>query len=255
MFTPSRFISSAQTGPHEDLLPLLQRHLAHPFLKPITAYSAAAFAEGMALWRTYAASTGGQPVPLILDAGCGVGWSTINLARAYPDCFVLGVDCSEDRIGRRKTQLGDLPANCGWVRADLVDFWRLLAQAGVRLQRHYVLYPNPWPKIGHLQRRWQGHPVFTVLPQLGGVIECRSNWQIYIEEFALALQTLTGQPVACAPWHPVQPMTPFEQKYQQSGHDLWRCTLDFAVSGDVRPASLVTDLPDPQSTAKLLPQD
>lgn len=222
MFTPAHPVHSAQQGPHEDLLPLLQRHLAHPFQKPVAEYNRQAFTEAMQAWQTHPGT------PLILDAGCGVGWSTIHLARRFPDHFVLGVDCSADRIARRKTGPGEIPANCAWVRADLVDFWRLLAAAKVRLARHYLLYPNPWPKIGHLQRRWAGHPVFTVLPQLGGHIECRSNWQIYVAEFALALSTLTGQPVACEAWQPAadQVITPFEQKYLQSGHALWRCWLD-----------------------------
>ena len=48
-----------------------------------------------------------------------------------------------------------LSANVFFVRADLVDFWRLLAADGVRLARHH-LYPNPWPKIGQVARRWPG---------------------------------------------------------------------------------------------------
>jgi tRNA (guanine-N7-)-methyltransferase len=39
---------------------------------------------------------------LILDAGCGVGHSTIQLARAFPDHWVIGVDQSEDRLSRKK---------------------------------------------------------------------------------------------------------------------------------------------------------
>jgi tRNA G46 methylase TrmB len=39
--------------------------------------------------------------PLILDAGCGVGHSTIQLAREFPDHWVIGVDQSEDRLSRR----------------------------------------------------------------------------------------------------------------------------------------------------------
>ena len=111
------------------------------------------------------------------------------------------------------------------VRADLVDFWRLLAQYKIRLARHYNLYPNPWPKIGHLARRWQGHAVFPIWLTLGGQLECRSNWCIYIEEMAQALTLLTAQQVNCEPWHTINPMTPFEKKYQESGHELWRCRV------------------------------
>ena len=214
----SRFISSAQTGVHPDLEKLVRRHMAHPFLKPIADYNREAFALALAAREQW------QPAaPLILDAGCGVGWSTQRIAETYPDHFVFGVDQSVDRINRGKPL--PLPANAALIRADLVDFWRLLAENGIRLARHYNLYPNPWPKIGHLARRWQGHAVLPVWLALGGELECRSNWRIYIEEMAQAQTLLTAQQVSCEPWQTDNPMTPFEKKYQESGHDLWRCRV------------------------------
>ena len=101
-----------------------------------------------------------------------------------------------------------------------------LAASGIRLARHYNLYPNPWPKIGHLARRWHGHAVFPVWRDLGGVVECRSNWRIYIEEMAWALGVLAGQPVAVEDYVTADPQTPFEKKYIASGHGLWRCRVD-----------------------------
>ena len=146
-----------------------------------------------------------------------------HLARMFPQHFVIGVDQSADRLARGKP--AELPANAVLVRADLVDFWRLLARAGVRLDRHYNLYPNPWPKIGHLARRWHGHAVFPVWRELGGELECRSNWRIYIEEMAQALTLLSGQPVIAEPWQTADPITPFEKKYLASGHQLWCCRV------------------------------
>ena len=216
----SRFITSAQSGPHEDLPALLQRHLAHPFRKPVLEYNRAAFAEAMAAHADFDGNA-----PLILDAGCGVGWSTLRIAADFPDHFVIGVDQSSDRIIRGKP--GNMPKNARLIRADLVDFWRLLAESGIRLARHYNLYPNPWPKIGHLARRWHGHAVFPVWRELGGVVECRSNWAIYIEEMAWALGVLSGREVLAEPYVTDDPMTPFERKYLASGHSLWRCRVDF----------------------------
>ena len=214
----SRLIASAQDGPHRDLDALVRRHLAHPFQKPTLDYNRAAFVAALAVRERWRAGA-----PLILDAGCGVGWSTQRIAESFPDCFVLGVDQSGDRIGRGKPL--PLPANALLLRADLVDFWRLLAAHGIRLARHYNLYPNPWPKIGHLARRWHGHAVFPVWKELGGELECRSNWRIYIEEMAQALTLLSGQVVVAEPYATDDPMTPFEKKYLASGHELWRCRV------------------------------
>ena len=216
----SRFISSAQDGPHRDLEALVRRHLAYPFRKPLLDYNRAACTVALA-----ARAAWDPQAPLILDAGCGVGWSTQRLAESFPDHFVMGVDQSVDRIARGKPL--PLPGNALLVRADLVDFWRLLAESGVRLARHYNLYPNPWPKIGHLARRWHGHAVFPVWRELGGQLECRSNWRIYIEEMAQALTVLAGRPVAAEHYATTDPLTPFEKKYLVSGHELWRCRVDF----------------------------
>lgn len=214
----SRLISSAQSGPHGDLDALVRRHMAHPFLKPMADYNREAFASAIKAYEER------QPgAPLILDAGCGVGWSTQRIAETYPDHFIFGVDQSVDRINRGKPL--PLPNNAVLVRADLVDFWRLLAGNGIRLARHYNLYPNPWPKIGHLARRWHGHAVFPTWQVLGGEVECRSNWQIYIEEIALALSQLSGSTVLAESYETDDPMTPFEKKYLASGHQLWRCRV------------------------------
>ena len=219
----SRVPSSAQTGIHEHLATLLGRHAAAPFRKPYADYNRASFDASLARWQRTA-----PDAPLILDSCCGVGESSIALAKAFPDHYVIGVDQSESRLCRKSSGKGDcdvLPANLDLVRADLVDYWRLMREAGIRLARHYLLYPNPWPKIGHVSRRWHGHPVFPAMLELGGVLECRSNWRIYIEEMALALGWLAGVPVVAEPYQPEQTMTPFEQKYLASGHALWRCRV------------------------------
>ena len=218
----SRIPQSAQTGIHSQLPALLERHLNTAFRKPYADYNRAACAASLGRRERIA-----PQAPLILDAGCGVGESSIALARAFPGHYVIGVDQSASRLARRIADKREcLPPNLDLVRADLVDFWRLLCDAGVSLDRHYLLYPNPWPKIGHLSRRWQGHPVFPFLLQLGGRFECRSNWRIYIEEMAFALSYAGMGEVLQESFTPLAPLTPFERKYQASGHPLYRLSAD-----------------------------
>ena len=216
MYGNSRGITSRQDEIHRNLERLLERHLASGFERPISDVSREAFVRVMADWDLAA--------PILLDSGCGVGWSTLSLAREYPDHFVIGVDQSSDRIERGKP--GEQPPNLRFVRADLVDFWRLLRDDGIVLARHYLLYPNPWPKIGHLSRRWHGHAVFPVIPQLGGELELRTNWRIYADEFAFAMHWLTGSEVAVEAFETTEALTPFERKYRDSGQSLWRYRVD-----------------------------
>lgn len=231
MHANSLQIISSQSDVHTHLSALLAKHVSHPFQKPISDYNRAAFDLSIAAWR----ATGAKP--LILDAACGVGLSTLHLATQFPNHFVIGVDQSADRIARKTQWSQAMPQNFIRVRADLVDYWRLLLQSGIPLERHYILYPNPWPKSGHLARCWQGHPIFPTIVALGGILECRSNWRIYVEEFSAALMQVTQQNVACVSYEAEQAITPFEQKYQASGHALWRCQIELAHDKPARSIS------------------
>jgi tRNA (guanine-N7-)-methyltransferase len=210
----SRWVESNQAGPHDKLLDTVRRHLGASFRKPISTHTAIAFERA-------AEMVAKKNLPLILDACCGVGDSTRALAARFPDHFVLGVDKSDHRLNRERTDAA--AGNMMLLRADLNDFYRLAEAAGWRPDRHYILYPNPWPKAEHLTRRWHGAPVCPSIIRLGGHLELRSNWKIYLEEFALALGEM-GQASELTGFDPVTPITPFERKYHESGQPLWRLT-------------------------------
>jgi tRNA G46 methylase TrmB len=157
---------------------------------------------------------------LILDSFCGTGQSSIRFAQAHPDALVIGIDKSAQRLGRSK----GTPDNCLLLQAHCEAVWRHLVRRAIRLDAHYLLYPNPWPKPGHLSRRVHGHPAFPLLLELGGRLELRSNWQIYVEEFGVALHLL-GQLSRIAVVSDDAPaLTLFEQKYRISDHELWSLT-------------------------------
>ena len=111
--------------------------------------------------------------------------------------------------------------NCILIRAELATFWRLLLSSGLSPQRHFLLYPNPWPKAGHLSRRWHGHPVFPHLLALGGEIEMRCNWDVYAQEFAEAASIATGAGISVNTIEPDDGISPFEQKYLERGQSLF----------------------------------
>lgn len=215
MTADSRRIVTNQNAPHKDLVRRVQRALEHPWRKPFAEHTLGAFAVAEAWLKD-------QGRPLVLDAGCGVGLSTRRLAERHPEHAVIGVDRSAERLSREH---GALPDNALLVRADLVDFWRLALAAGWQPDYHYLLYPNPYPKALHFKQRWQGHPVLPHLLALGGQLELRSNWSIYVEEFALALRHVTGTLPSVSTFVPdADPLTPFERKYHASGQALWRLT-------------------------------
>ena len=206
----SRSVTSNQEGIHPDLEAIVKRHLQTSYQRPIPEYAN----EILDQIEKKRQEIGGK---LILDSGCGTGVSTIKLAEKFPDDLVVGIDQSEDRLSKSKEK-----NNVLFFRANLIDIWLLMGKNNWKINQHYLLYPNPWPKKKHLQRRWHGHPVFPTLIKLGGKLEIRSNWKTYVDEFAKAVEFVTGDLNPVEEFIPTETLTPFEEKYQASGQSLYR---------------------------------
>jgi tRNA G46 methylase TrmB len=219
MYANSPKVVSTQADVHPRLHEVVRRHLRERHRRTPSEAGREAFA-------TIADRIVAQP--FVLDAGCGTGASTFELARRFPDFVVVGVDKSAARLAlglRLIAARGALP-NALLLRCDLVDFWQLAAAAKLRCARQFLLYPNPWPKPEHLLRRWHAHPVLPAILALGGEIDLRSNWRTYADEFAAALH-VCGRRVTCTKLTDApSPLTPFEAKFSASGHALWCCRAD-----------------------------
>lgn len=215
-FANSHQIVTNQTGVHDNLSEVVEKHLKHAFQKPYQQHSIDGF-------KLVAAEVERMAKPIIFDSCCGVGDSTVNLAKAHPDHFVIGMDKSGHRLNKNEAYEQHGIDNFMLLRTDLNDFWRLALEAKMLPQKHFILYPNPWPKSKHLQRRWHGAAVFPTIVALGGSLELRSNWCLYLEEFAAAL-AIAGKASLVKEFVPDRCITPFERKYQASGQPLYRLT-------------------------------
>jgi tRNA (guanine-N7-)-methyltransferase len=222
----SRVVHSNQQHTHPKLPGLVRRHLTHPHRKPVATHSQSAFEL---LIRTLKEKSR----PIVLDSFCGTGQSTATLALRYPGHLVVGIDKSAHRLEKHIANGAD---NYLLLQGDCEDIWQLLLREEMTVDFHYLLYPNPWPKSAHLQRRVHGSAAFSWLVQLGGQIEIRSNWQLYVEEFGLAL-SLAGYPGYVFMLQQREPITLFEQKYKASGHKLWgyTATLTRSIRSDDTP--------------------
>ena len=211
----SRPVRSAQQEVHPRLAAVVGAHLQNAWRAPLHPPTVAAFDALQAFLAN-------ESQGLVLDSGCGTGESTRLIARAWPDCMVIGIDKSVARLAKGgMTKFPHREGNAVWLRAELATFWRLAQSAGWRLRRHFLLYPNPWPKPGQLLRRWHAHPVFPALLGLGGELEMRCNWEIYALEFAAAANQVLGTDVRPRPPSGSEITSPFERKYRASGHPLY----------------------------------
>lgn len=209
----ARSISTNQTGIHQNLHKVVSRQLANSTQKPISAHTQQAFLAAIN-WL------GDWQGDLILDSCCGVGESTVNIALAHPNARVIGIDKSALRTDKHASYARTLK-NYLVLRADLNDFLRLLVLQNKKLVKHYLLYPNPYPKSAHLQRRWYATSALNDILKLGGTLEVRSNWQLYIQEFSAALKiaNINNQ---INVFESDKAITPFERKYWESGQSSWQ---------------------------------
>ena len=172
--------------------------------KPIAKHTSVAFQEALdyilqhprtKITSTSLDSTNNLKTKVIIDGGCGTGRSSYLLGQMYEDCLVIGIDQSLSRLSRNKgydnTQESD---NVLLLRAELADFWKCILsssewQENVQIHKHYLLYPNPYPKKSRLKNRWYAHPAFPLLMMSsdGAELIVRSNWEGYLKEFSHAV--------------------------------------------------------------------
>ncbi len=176
-------------------------------------------------------------------SGCGTGRSSQLLGQQHPDHIVIGVDRSLARLQRnyvyrqQSTNTNTTDDNVFLVRAELVDFWRLWLDCPLgTVEKHFLLYPNPYPKKSRYQHRWYAHPAFPLILQLGGEeFIVRSNWKAYLDDFAKATSIIqdldsskesvyeTSQIIELDPSK--VPLTNFEAKYFNVGERTYELLL------------------------------
>lgn len=202
-------INTAQTGPHHDLVTVVHRFKQTIYRRPIPDSQAHAFTRVINFCND-------RSRPLIIDSGCGTGLSTQMLAEQFLDHDVIGIDKSSHRLARSAASMS---SNFLLVRADLLDMWRMLVRAKLPIARHYLLYPNPWPKIGHLKRRFHAHPIFSTMLSVAPYFELRTNWRIYAEEMMIALK-IFGQQPSMSIKTDQNYLSLFEKKYLATGSEI-----------------------------------
>ena len=236
-------VKSNQEDIYKNLEAVVRKYAATTFLRPVADHTRDAFENACEFVQTFYGTDAAGCFEVVLDSGCGTGESTIHLARKFPNVPVIGVDKSAERLTKagndhqlKQAVAGsqELPPNVFWVRAELLDFWRLALEkvnAGEwKILYHALYYPNPWPKESEATRRFHLHPIFPTLLHLSPETELRTNWEIYAREFAEAARIL-GEAlslkfnVGLDAFDPENPETAFERKYQSAGQELYKVVV------------------------------
>jgi tRNA (guanine-N7-)-methyltransferase len=149
----------------------------------------------------------GWPHAFTLEIGCGHGHFLAAYASAHPHEYCLGVDIMLDRLERaaRKIQRAGT-GNAAFIRTDAQLLLETLPSE-FRLNRIFVLFPDPWPKRRHHKNRLLSQEFLHLLAQKaapGARLYLRTDHQPYFEDATARLH--------CHPdWQPRDEPWPFEQ--------------------------------------------
>ena len=205
-------IVSKQSRAHPKLALIVKRHSIYPYQRKATLN------EKLQNWLEQASISS----KLILDAGCGTGESSYQLALKNSDAEIIAVDKSIFRLSKGERKIGSgIPENLYFLRANLLDFWMQTYQSKIKFDLTYLLYPNPWPKKKQLMRRWHAHPVFPYLLKTTKRIILRTNWKVYLDEFKTSLEHLGYDQISYQQVKTQQAISPFEKKYAAANHELF----------------------------------
>jgi tRNA (guanine-N7-)-methyltransferase len=169
----------------------------------------------------------GRNAPLILEIGCGMGETTIQIASCHPETDYLGVEVHAPGVGSLLKQARERGlTNLRILKHDAVEVVRhMLPQES--LNGVHIFFPDPWPKKRHHKRRLI-QPAFVRLLASrlvpGGYLHLATDWQEYAEQMLAVLHEEvllenTAQGFSVRPAY--RPLTKFEVRGIKLGHGVW----------------------------------
>lgn len=168
------------------------------------------------------------PGPLWLEVGFGGGEHALAQVRAHPEATLIACEVFENGICSLLSRLvpegGEadepLPGN---LRVWPEDARLLLARLPDRcLDRLFLMFPDPWPKVRHAKRRFV-HP--AMLPVLARVLKPGGVWRVASDDptyqawvgSVMAGQDLFHAPLPVAARPQGWPPTRYEAKAAKAG--------------------------------------
>jgi tRNA (guanine-N7-)-methyltransferase len=169
----------------------------------------------------------GRSAPVVLEIGCGMGETTVEIAAANRDVDFLGVEVHMPGVGslmRRAAQC-EL-SNLRVIAHDAVEVVATMIPPG-SLAAVHVFFPDPWPKKRHHKRRLLQAPFVELAARRlagGGILHVATDWQEYADEVLGLLsrsELLSNTAAGFAPRPPWRPETKFERRGRRLGHGVW----------------------------------
>jgi tRNA (guanine-N7-)-methyltransferase len=167
----------------------------------------------------------GREAPLQVDLGCGDGCFLWELAQRFPEKNFLGIERLTKRVEkvRRKAQRIE---NIRVLRAEsFFAVCYLLPTNSV--EAFYLLFPDPWPKRRHQQRRiFTSEFLDAIAAALGqgGVLRVATDQLAYFGQIEQLSRAHPQFQVSCVD-EIALPLTKFERKFCEQALPIYRLTL------------------------------
>jgi tRNA (guanine-N7-)-methyltransferase len=175
----------------------------------------------------------GNPQPVVLEIGCGMGETTAAIAAACPEVNFLGIEVYNAGVATLLQRIETQQLrNLRIIQHDAIDVLTHMVAPG-SLAGVHIFCPDPWPKARHLKRRLvQAHFMQLLMPRLAGsaYVHCATDVQDYAVQMLAVLSATPGLRNLSAaadgfhpPHNPIaqRGTTKFEARGQRLGHGMW----------------------------------
>jgi tRNA (guanine-N7-)-methyltransferase len=169
----------------------------------------------------------GRNAPLHVDLGCGDGSFICEMAQQFPARNFLGIDRLTKHVEKIRRKAEKIE-NVRVLRAETLFAVRyLLPECSV--EAFYLLFPDPWPKRRHQERR-----IFTrdfldsvraVLGQNGVLRVATDQFDYFHHIERLSRAHSQFEVVPRSRDAGALPLTKFERKFREEGAPIYRLTL------------------------------
>jgi tRNA (guanine-N7-)-methyltransferase len=172
----------------------------------------------------------GNPNPLTLEIGFGMGDSLATMALESPQRNFIGVEVHQAGVGRLlaladEFQLSNLRVYCH-------DAVEVLQQniSHHSLERVNIYFPDPWHKTKHHKRRLIQPEFLTLLHSRlknKGLLHIATDWEPYAKHVITVINqhagfnNIAGSKIYTDPAGLGRPETKFERRGVKLGHGVW----------------------------------